>query len=128
MRWFLLAWSRAAEFTGRSRRKEYWMFQVFNMLVGIGIGIVALLIGGDGGVKVFAFCLGVYGLVSFVPSLSCTVRRLHDIGKSGWWYFIGFIPLIGGIILLIFMVLDSDPDRNDYGPNPKLAGDGQVVI
>jgi len=122
MGWFILAWTRAAEFTGRSRRKEYWMFQLFNILVGVAIAMGALLIGGKAGLNTFAFSLCAYGMVSFVPSLSCMVRRLHDTGRSGWWYFIGFVPLIGGIVLMVFMVLDSDPDRNEYGPNPKLPG------
>ena len=128
MGWFILAWTRAAEFTGRSRRKEYWMFQLFNILVGVAIAMVALLIGGKAGINTFAFSLGAYGLVSFVPSLSCMVRRLHDTGRSGWWYFIGFVPLIGGIVLMVFMVLDSDPDRNEYGPNPKVPGAPGVIV
>ncbi len=56
------------------------------------------------------------------------VRRLHDTGRSGWWYFIGFVPLIGGIVLMVFMVLDSDPDRNEYGPNPKVPGAPGVIV
>jgi uncharacterized membrane protein YhaH (DUF805 family) len=104
------------------------MFQLFNILVGVAIAMVALLIGGKEGINTFAFSLGVYGLVSFVPSLSCMVRRLHDTGRSGWWYFIGFVPLIGGIVLMVFMVLDSDPDRNEYGPNPKVPGAPGVFV
>ena len=97
MGWFILAWTRAAEFTGRSRRKEYWMFQLFNILVGFAIAMAALLIGGKAGINTFAFSLCAYGLVSFVPSLSCMVR-------------------------------DSDPDRNEYGPNPKLSGPPGLIV
>jgi uncharacterized membrane protein YhaH (DUF805 family) len=128
MGWFILAWTIAAEFTGRSRRKEYWMFQLFNILVGVAIAMGALLIGGKAGLNTFAFSLCAYGMVSFVPSLSCMVRRLHDTGRSCWWYFIGFVPLIGGIVLMVFMVLDSDPDRNEYGPNPKLPEPPGVIV
>ena len=71
--------------------------------------------------------MSAYGFVLFVPSLAFTIRRLHDIGKSSWWYFIAFIPLIGGLVLLVFTVLDSDPDRNEYGPNPKIPGQAGVI-
>lgn len=132
MEWYLLAWQRAADFSGRSRRTEYWMFQLFNLLLGLALGLVGFftgfLLSERDGFNVFAICLGIYGIVSFVPALSVTVRRLHDIGRSGWWYFIGIVPLIGGIILLVFTVLDSDPDRNEYGPNPKVPGHANVVI
>ena len=76
----------------------------------------------------FSISIGVFGLVSFIPALSITVRRLHDIGKSGWWYLIAFVPLIGGLVLFVFTLLDSDPDRNEYGPNPKVPGHASVVI
>lgn len=131
MAWYLLAWQRATDFSGRSRRTEYWMFQLFNMLIAMALGAVAfgigLLLDEKDGMMVFMICIWLYVLVSIVPSLSILVRRLHDIGKSGWWYFISFVPIVGGIILFVFTVLDSDPDRNEYGPNPK-AGYGRVVI
>ncbi|MNZ89121.1 Inner membrane protein YhaI [compost metagenome] len=62
---------------------------------------------------------GLYSLAILLPSLALVVRRLHDTGRSGWWVLIGFIPLIGFIVLLVFMCTDSDPDTNQYGPNPK---------
>jgi len=89
---------------------------------------MGVILGEEDGPKFFAITCGVYGLVSFVPNLSCAVRRLHDTGKSGWWYCISFVPLLGAIVLLVFLVLDSDPERNEYGPNPKLAGYGNVII
>jgi uncharacterized membrane protein YhaH (DUF805 family) len=128
MEWFLLAWKRATDFAGRSRRKEYWMFQLFNFLIVCAIFLVAVSLSGRDGVAIATDICFAYCLLSFIPQLSCTVRRLHDTGKSGWWYLISFVPLIGGIILFIFMVLDSDPDRNQYGPNPKWPAAGQVVI
>lgn len=128
MSWYLIAWQRATDFSGRSRRKEYWMFQLFNFLVGLFLGALALLLGGDDGLRFFTVGCGVFGLVAFVPSLAVTVRRLHDVGRSGWWYFIALVPIIGGLILLVFTLLDSDPDRNDYGPNPKVAGYANIVI
>jgi uncharacterized membrane protein YhaH (DUF805 family) len=128
MSWFLMAWSRAADFSGRSRRSEYWYFQLFNFFVGIVVCILGYLFSSPGSIgNLVTFC-GIYSLVSFVPSLSVTVRRLHDTGRSGWWYCIGFIPLLGAIILLVFMVTDSDPGWNEYGHSPKSAEYLQNVI
>jgi uncharacterized membrane protein YhaH (DUF805 family) len=62
---------------------------------------------------------GIYTLAILIPSIAVTVRRLHDTGRSGWWWLIGLIPLIGWIVLFVFMVLDSDPETNEYGPSPK---------
>lgn len=132
MAWYLLAWQRATDFSGRSRRTEYWMFQLFNFLLALALGLLAFAAGAlsseQDGFSVFGISLGVFGLVSFIPALSITVRRLHDIGKSGWWYLIAFVPLIGGLVLFVFTLLDSDPDRNEYGPNPKVPGHASVVI
>ncbi len=132
MGWYLLAWQRATDFSGRSRRTEYWMFQLFNFLVALALGLLAFGAGAlsseQDGFSVFSISIGVFGLVSFIPALSITVRRLHDIGKSGWWYLIAFVPLIGGLVLFVFTLLDSDPDRNEYGPNPKVPGHASVVI
>ncbi|WP_243398301.1 DUF805 domain-containing protein [Deinococcus koreensis] len=72
-----------------------------------GIGLISLILA------------VLYALAVFVPSLAVTVRRLHDTGKSGWWYLIGLIPLVGGLVLLVFTVLDSEPGSNRWGPNPK---------
>ncbi len=70
---------------------------------------------------IFLALLGIYSLATLIPSLAVGIRRLHDTGKSGWWIFISLIPFVGPIILLIFLVKDSDPGTNLYGPNPKLA-------
>ncbi len=132
MAWYLLAWQRATDFSGRSRRTEYWMFQLFNLLAALVVGLVAFLFGfivsEKDGLNAFALCMGVFGVISFIPALSITIRRLHDIGRSGWWYLIAFVPLIGGLILFVFTLLDSDPDRNEYGPNPKVPGRATVII
>jgi uncharacterized membrane protein YhaH (DUF805 family) len=129
MAWYFLAWQRATDFSGRSRRKEYWYFQLFNGIVMIFIGLFAVAFSDQDKPAMIPFGLMfVYGFVVFVPSLAVTVRRLHDIGKSGYWYFIAFIPLIGGLILFVFTLLDSEPDRNEYGPNPKVPGHANVVI
>lgn len=94
-------------FKGRSRRSEYWWFCLFNMIVSTLLGLIIPDIA------------GLWALVILVPTLSLVARRLHDIGKSGWWYLIGLIPLVGGIILLVWFCKDSTPETNQWGPNPK---------
>ena len=101
-----------ADFNGRARRKEYWMFTLGNLIVAVVIGVVAGLIK-------FPLLVSLYGLAVLVPGLAVCVRRLHDIGKSGWWVLIGLVPVIGGIWLLVLMCLDGEPNENQWGANPK---------
>ncbi|MGD0830813.1 MAG: DUF805 domain-containing protein [Terracidiphilus sp.] len=115
MDWYVMVWQRFAEFDGRSRRKEYWMFALFNFLICLGLLFIGILFFKHGG---FVLCL-VYELAQIIPSLAVSVRRLHDIGKSGWWLLIALIPFLGGLILFVFTILDSEPGPNEYGPNPK---------
>jgi uncharacterized membrane protein YhaH (DUF805 family) len=116
MNWYLDAIrNKYATFDGRARRTEYWMFFLFYFLIALAIGFVEAFIH-LGGILSILFVLGM-----LVPSLAVTVRRLHDTTRSGWWILIALIPAIGTIILLIFMVLDSTPGDNEYGPNPKAA-------
>lgn len=122
MSWYVIAWQRAADFSGRSRRKEYWIFNLFNAIVAIVLVLLAVAFSDEGKPSTIPFFLVfVYGAVIFIPSLSVTIRRLHDIGKSGWWYFIGFIPLIGAIILFVFTLLDGEPNANQWGLDPKIS-------
>ena len=116
MNWYLdVVKNKYATFSGRARRKEYWMFFLINLLIAMGIGIVEAIIGLGG-------ILGIlYALALLIPGIAVSVRRLHDTGRSGWWLLIGFIPFIGWIVVLVFMVLDSQPGDNEYGPNPKAA-------
>jgi len=99
-------------FTGRARRKEYWMFALFNFLIGIGISIIEGILGTN--IIYIVYCLAI-----FLPSIAVGIRRLHDTGRSGWWLLIGLIPLIGAIVLIIFFVQDSQKETNQYGPCPK---------
>ena len=101
-----------AVFSGRARRKEYWMFVLFNII------IASLLLVLDSSLET-GILNGLYSLAILIPSIAVGVRRLHDSGRTGWWYFIIFVPFIGAIVFLIFMVLDSKPGDNQYGPNPK---------
>ena len=94
-------------FKGRSRRSEYWWVWLFCTAVSAVLG--ALL----------PEVAGLWSLVVLIPNISLAVRRLHDIGKSGWWYLILLVPIAGPIILLIWACKDSAPDANQWGPNPK---------
>jgi uncharacterized membrane protein YhaH (DUF805 family) len=113
MEWYLKVWKQYADFSGRARRKEFWMFVLFNLLAGIVLGILSLI-------PVLGIILYVgYMLAIIVPVLALTVRRLHDVGRSGWWYFIGLIPLVGSIILLVWSCTNSQSGDNKWGANPK---------
>ncbi|HHG3603236.1 TPA: DUF805 domain-containing protein [Vibrio parahaemolyticus] len=111
MDYFIGALKKYADFTGRARRKEYWMFALFYMLFYIGLVIIDLMIG----TELFSI---IYSLALLIPSISIATRRLHDTGRSGWWQLIALIPLIGAIVLIVFLVQDSH-DANEYGASPK---------
>lgn len=116
--------SKYAEFSGRARRSEYWYFTLFTVIIYIAlyIPVVALAVAESSLVIMPAVLLGLFALAVFIPSLAVAVRRLHDTGRSGWFYLISFIPFVGGIILIIFLVQDSQPGTNKWGPNPKGVG------
>lgn len=119
MNWYLGVLKKYAEFGGRARRKEYWMFVWFNILIGFVLGVVDYTTGlanAETGVGVLS---GLYSLAVLVPGIAVAVRRLHDTSRSGWWLLIGFLPLIGALVLLFFMVQDGTPGANAHGPNPK---------
>jgi uncharacterized membrane protein YhaH (DUF805 family) len=112
MEYFLSALKKYADFSGRTRRKEYWMFILFYFIIYITLAIVDSLIG-------TMFLALIFVLAMLVPSISIAARRLHDTGRTGWWQLISLIPLIGAIVLIVFLVQDSH-EENQYGPNPKL--------
>ena len=119
--WYLEALKKYAVFSGRSRRKEYWYFVLFNIIVSIVLGWIDALLGTRGSYAGAGLLSGIYGLAILIPSLAVTVRRLHDIDRSGWWILIALVRLIGAIVLLVFALLDGTPGTNRYGPNPKEA-------
>ncbi len=130
-----------ATFSGRASRSEYWWYSLFNFIVamvclaaGLALGALfggaAAMQGGDSaldlGVAGFGigFLIGylillIFALATLVPAIAVTVRRLHDSGRSGWWYLLSFVPYVGGIVLFIFMLLEGQPGENKYGPAPE---------
>jgi uncharacterized membrane protein YhaH (DUF805 family) len=117
--WFIEALRKYAVFGGRSRRKEYWFFVLFVVVISTVLSIVDALIGTSNSSTGGGLLSGIFGLAILIPSISVSVRRLHDIDRTGWWVLIGLVPLIGWIVLLVFHVQDSTPGTNRYGPNPK---------
>ena len=136
MSWYLMVWKRYVDFSGRSRRSEYWYFALFNFIIEFVLVILAVALGGfssgDGesmnpiAVPVFFVCT-LYVLATFIPSLAVGVRRLHDTGRSAWWILINFIPYAGGIWFIVLMCLDSVPGPNQWGPNPKETAIGATA-
>jgi len=119
MDWYLGVLKQYAVFKGRARRKEYWFFILFNLIASLVLTVVDFMTGSLDAELGMGLLSGLYSLAVLIPSLAVTVRRLHDTGRTGWWLLIGLIPLIGAIVLLVFMLLDSQPGDNEYGANPK---------
>ena len=134
MEWMLMPLKRYADFSGRSRRKEYWMFVLFIFLVSVAISMVLSLLGlsaedegsllGLGGAMLVILLL--FSLAVIIPSIAVQVRRFHDQDKSGWLVLLNLIPFVGGIIVLVFMCLDGTRGPNRYGPDPKGGGSEQI--
>jgi uncharacterized membrane protein YhaH (DUF805 family) len=116
MNYYIEVLKKYAVFSGRARRKEYWMFVLFNLIISIAINLITASIGA------LSFLSPLYGLAVLTPGIAVGVRRLHDTNRSGWWWLLLFIPVVGAIVLIIFFAQDSQPGENQYGPNPKEAG------
>jgi uncharacterized membrane protein YhaH (DUF805 family) len=121
MEWYLMVWKKFAQFSGRSRRKEYWMFFLFNTLIGIVLYGAGLALRANGIGKILLGLYFVYLVAVIIPCLAVSVRRLHDTGKSGWLFLLILIPIVGPIILLVFFMVAGNPGANEYGPDPKSA-------
>ncbi|HLR91102.1 MAG TPA: DUF805 domain-containing protein [Balneolaceae bacterium] len=106
--WYVIPFQKFIEFEGRARRKEFWIFAGVNFLISILLGILGL-----------DLISSLFSLAIIIPSIAVGVRRMHDIGKSGWFLLLGLIPLIGWIILIYFYAKEGDAGPNQYGPNPK---------
>ena len=107
-----MAFKKFSDFSSRSRRSEYWYFVLFNVIVSMVLGFIDGLLG----MQILSI---LYTLVVLIPSLAVGVRRLHDTGRSGWWFLIALVPLIGFIVLIVFFAQDGTPGSNKWGPNPK---------
>lgn len=115
MDYYLMPWKKYVTFSGRAQRAEYWTFGFVNFV----ILMVLVGIGELGGVK-WATNIGVlFALVIALPTIAVTIRRLHDIGRTGWWWLIQLVPYVGPIVMIVFGCFDSQPGDNKYGPNPK---------
>lgn len=118
MEWYLKCFRQYADFSGRARRKEYWMFTLFNCIFAMLLKLIDGWIGlTDSGIGILGM---IYAIAVFIPGLAVCVRRLHDIGKSGWNYLWGLIPIVGAIILIVWYCKEGEYDTNAWGPNPKL--------
>jgi len=106
MSWYIKVWQQYAVFNGRARRKEYWMFFLFNFIIAFILGFIEGFADSSGIVS------GIYSLAVLIPSIAVGVRRMHDTNHSGWW-------LLLPIVNLVFLVLDSQPENNRFGSNPK---------
>ncbi|PBI87588.1 Inner membrane protein YhaI [Flavobacterium sp. ACN2] len=112
-----------SNFSGRARRSEYWYFRlatavIFFVFIALAI-IVSVIGGGFLGFPVAIGLIALYSLIALIPSLAVTVRRMHDLGKSGWNVLISFIPLVGPIWFLVLLATEGEHGENYYGPDPK---------
>ena len=119
MNWYIKVLKNYAGFSGRARRKEYWYFFLFNILISFVLMAIDHVTGTFSPSAGMGLLGGIYTLAVLIPGIAVSVRRLHDTGRSGWWLLISLIPLIGAIVMLVFMVQDSNPGPNQYGENPK---------
>lgn len=127
MRWMLMPLRRYADFEGRSRRKEYWMFVLLQWLVACAIGLLVILLYFVTTTETQMMAVltpvlilaGLFSLFCLIPGIAVTIRRLHDTDRSGWNLLWGLLPLVGGFILLYFYVIEGDAGPNRFGPDPK---------
>ncbi len=121
MNWYLKVMKQYADFNGRARRTEYWMFILFNLIFTFAAMVLDRVLGLNFSNEItsYGFIYLIYVLATVIPGIAVAVRRLHDVDKSGWYYLLIFIPLIGAIWLLILFCTEGTPGRNQYGFNPK---------
>ena len=121
MEWYLkVIRDNYANFEGRARRKEYWMFTLIHILIIFALSFLSgLLSFSEETALISSGLIFLYIIATLIPGLAVTVRRLHDTGKSGWFYLLALIPYVGGFIILIFTIMEGDIGTNKYGPDPK---------
>ena len=123
MHWYIDVLRKYTVFSGRARRKEFWMFFLFSALISIFLAVIdefmgwEFVMGGDN----LGFLSTLYYIAVVIPYLAVIFRRLHDTERSGWWVLIAFIPIIGIIVLTVLLILDGTKGENRFGPDPKTA-------
>jgi len=117
MDWYIKVIKQYADFSGRARRKEYWMFALISTIISVILTALDLVLG-TLSVTGFGVLSGIYGLAILIPFLAVAIRRLHDTSHSGWWILIVIVPIIG-LVYIYYLVKDGDPGKNEYGDNPK---------
>ena len=123
MRWYIEVLKKYAVFSGRARRTEFWMFFLFSAIISIFLAVIDEFMGwkvemsGDN----LGFLSTLYYIAVIIPYFAVIIRRLHDTERSGWWFLIAFIPIVGVIILLVFLILDGTKGENRFGPDPKAS-------
>lgn len=133
MHWYLGVFKKYADFSGRARRMEYWMFNLFNIII-LTVLFILMFAFVDGQTQqfttmsaIFGIILVIYCLGTILPNIAVTVRRLHDTDRSGAWFFINFVPYIGGLVLLIFMCLNGTPGSNRFGEDPLASSNDNLM-
>ena len=119
MQWYAKVLRQYADFNGRARRTEYWMFTLVSVIVGLVLGLVDEVVFVGPGLSTTGWLHTIYSVAVIIPTLAVGARRLHDTGRSAWWLLIGLIPLIGAIVLIVFFALEGQRSSNAYGPDPK---------
>ncbi|WP_339663162.1 DUF805 domain-containing protein [uncultured Polaribacter sp.] len=123
MNWYVKVITQYFDFSGRARRKEYWMFTLFSFLISWLLAILDIA----SGTTIFSIISTIYSVLIFIPSLAVFVRRLHDGGYTGWYFLLFFLPIIGWIWLLVLLCMESEPKQNKWGENPKGIGNDRFI-
>ncbi len=121
MHWYVSVLRKYAVFSGRASRREFWMFCLVHIAIGVGL-VIGFLLG-----EAFAYLFLLYQAALLLPTVSVFIRRFHDSNRSGWWILVVFIPFIGGIVVLALAATAPDPNDNKYGPAPEMATAAGVV-
>ena len=119
MKWFIKVITNYAIFKGRARRKEYWMFTLFSLIISIVLSVIDVSTGMFDPELGRGLTSTIFSMAVLIPTIAVGVRRMHDVGKSGWFMLISLVPIIGGIWLLVLLCTDGDSSENAYGPSPK---------
>ena len=119
MNWYIKVLKQYVVFSGRSQRKEYWYFFLFNILALFLLVFIDDAVGTLNPETGQGLISTIYMLAVILPYFGVGIRRLHDTNRTGWWLLLGFVPIIGPIVLIVFFCLDSNQEENKYGKNPK---------